>query len=156
MLRAAVWQAAGADGRGRGSPTLGGACARGGEGCQAKQERAVCNGFKKLYGAPASQPGPFFNSAGRVDGLLLSASQCEIVFAHTFPRLDIEVSKHMNHLLKAPFCVHPKTGRVCVPIDPTVADDFDPLVCWRVVFVLLSVVECSEAVRRRFPLCLSC
>jgi DNA primase small subunit len=32
----------------------------------------------------------------------------------------------MNHLLKAPFCVHPKTGKVCVPIDPAAAWDFDP------------------------------
>eukprot|EP00210_Caulerpa_lentillifera_P003097 g2959.t1 len=50
----------------------------------------------------------------------------DVVFAHVYPRLDMEVSKKMNHLLKAPFCVHPKTGRICVPIDPEKLWDFCP------------------------------
>ncbi|KAF3923459.1 hypothetical protein ABW21_db0207698 [Orbilia brochopaga] len=50
----------------------------------------------------------------------------DILLEYTYPRLDAEVSKHLNHLLKSPFVVHPGTGKVCVPIDPAKAEDFNP------------------------------
>lgn len=51
----------------------------------------------------------------------------EIMLAYVFPRYDAAVTRGFNHLLKSPFVVHPKTGRVCVPIDAGNAEAFDPL-----------------------------
>lgn len=50
----------------------------------------------------------------------------EIMLQYCFPRLDVNVSKGINHLLKSPFSVHPKTGRISVPIDLQKVDQFDP------------------------------
>lgn len=41
---------------------------------------------------------------------------CETVCSYVWPRIDANVSSHINHTLKSPFSVHPGTGRVSVPI----------------------------------------
>ncbi|KAM8794044.1 DNA primase small subunit [Eudromia elegans] len=50
----------------------------------------------------------------------------EIMLQFCFPRLDVNVSKGLGHLLKSPFSVHPKTGRISVPLDLQRLEQFDP------------------------------
>lgn len=61
-----------------------------------------------------------------LDPRALKEAKQDIVLEYTYPRLDAEVSKKLNHLLKSPFCVHPATGRICVPVDVRSLDEFDP------------------------------
>ncbi|XP_028577264.2 DNA primase small subunit [Podarcis muralis] len=56
----------------------------------------------------------------------MAHTESEIMLQYCFPRLDMNVSKGINHLLKSPFSVHPKTGRISVPIDLKKLDEFDP------------------------------
>jgi len=50
----------------------------------------------------------------------------ELILSHLYPRLDVHVTQAQNHLLKSPWVIHPKTGRVCVPFDPHRCEDFNP------------------------------
>ncbi|KAJ5233594.1 DNA primase small subunit [Penicillium citrinum] len=68
----------------------------------------------------------------------------DVVLEYTYPRLDAEVSKKMIHLLKSPFVIHPGTGRICVPIDPRKAEEFDPLSV-PTVMELLAEIDAYDA-----------
>lgn len=56
------------------------------------------------------------------DELVLS-----IILHLVFPRFDRNVTTGMNHLIKAPFSVHPLTERICVPFDPVKAMEFEDI-----------------------------
>lgn len=45
---------------------------------------------------------------------------------YIYPRLDVNVTISLPHLLKCPFSPHDSTNKICLPFDPTKIDDFDP------------------------------
>lgn len=81
---------------------------------------------KSTDGGGQKQPMKNAKNLSTKDRIKIEQWPVETVFRYTYPRLDINVSKMQNHLLKSPFCIHPKTGRVCVPIEVNKVDDFDP------------------------------
>jgi len=50
----------------------------------------------------------------------------ETVLAYVWPRIDINVTKGTNHLIKAPFVAHPKTQRIAVPLKRDELLNFNP------------------------------
>jgi DNA primase small subunit len=49
----------------------------------------------------------------------------EFILSILSPRLDWSVTRQSAHLLKGPFCVHPKTGFVSVPMPLELLENFD-------------------------------
>lgn len=68
----------------------------------------------------------------------------EVMLQYAYPRLDIHVSKGMNHLLKSPFCVHPKTGKVCIPFTANTVDKFHPDKVPNIMMLIQEINEFDE------------
>jgi len=50
----------------------------------------------------------------------------ELVLSYVWPRIDFNVTKGTNHLIKSPFVAHPKTLRIGVPLRADELLTFDP------------------------------
>jgi len=48
----------------------------------------------------------------------------EFMMLILYPRLDGNVTRQFNHLLKGPFCVHPETGYISVPLSIELMEKF--------------------------------
>ncbi|TKR76912.1 hypothetical protein L596_017982 [Steinernema carpocapsae] len=68
---------------------------------------------------------PEFKSVERIKLNEKNASFLKLfAVKYAYPRLDTAVSVGLNHLLKSPFCVHPKTGNIAVPLDAKKIDSY--------------------------------
>lgn len=53
--------------------------------------------------------------------------RAELVLSMLWPKLDADVTKRLDHLLKFPFCVHPNSRKVSVPLfSLEEVKEFDP------------------------------
>ncbi|CDS35904.1 DNA primase small subunit [Echinococcus multilocularis] len=69
-----------------------------------------------------------------------------IILDTVYPRLDINVTTGPSHLLKSPFCVHPKTNFVCVPIDSQLIEEFDPMTVPRLCDLVTQLSQANAIV----------
>lgn len=67
----------------------------------------------------------------------------DLVLQTLYPKLDVEVTKQTIHLLKSPFCIHPATGNVCVPI----IENFEPSQAPKLLQLQLEMEEHNNNVK---------
>lgn len=60
-----------------------------------------------------------FQVATKATRTLFTTRWKAVVVAHVWPRIDLPVTKQVNHLIKCPFSCHASTKRICIPISYT-------------------------------------
>lgn len=88
------------------------------------EEVEIYERFTDLYKNRKEIPTQFILSESPLQ--YLSFVEEEMMLAFMYPRLDVNVSTGMNHLLKCPFSVHPKSKKLSVPFKGDSIDTFDP------------------------------
>lgn len=78
----------------------------------------IFSGKKGIHCWVCDQSARWYGAAGR--------SNLAQYFKEKIPYLDYEVTEQITHMTKMPFSVHPATGKLCVPIDISHLDMFDP------------------------------
>jgi DNA primase small subunit len=64
---------------------------------------------------------------------------------YLLPRLDSHVSIQLNHLLKTPYCIHPDTGKLCIPLSLELVEAFDPSAVPTLTNLVLDLKESGSA-----------
>ncbi|WUR04043.1 DNA primase small subunit PRIM1 [Vairimorpha necatrix] len=60
-----------------------------------------------------------------LDDRKIFSKHIKILYDKMFLKIDQEVTKSLIHLIKMPFCVHPATTLLSLPIDPNSLDNFE-------------------------------
>jgi DNA primase small subunit len=63
-----------------------------------------CEEYEQFMKVDQKRPGQYTNNQARL-------AKEALIFTYLYPRIDANVSTTINHLLKSPWCIHPKTGK---------------------------------------------
>ncbi|CAD8199461.1 unnamed protein product [Paramecium pentaurelia] len=83
------------------------------------------------------------------DSERLEIAKLQIILMCLYPRLDAHVSTTINHLLKGPFSIHPKTQRVCVPFNLKDSSQFNPLDTPTLPNIIQKLAELPNELKQR-------
>lgn len=89
---------------------------------EGKSSKEIWNTFVKYVNSMRSQSPKLWSNK-------LKYILEEIKLNTMYPRLDVNVTRAVNHLLKSPFSVHSGSGKISIPFSVSAVAKFDPSTC---------------------------